>query len=340
MKTTTTRPCILLLFCLQSFFLYGQTDTLRLKNGDQIIGEIKSMSRGILQFEADYSDSDFKIEWEKIEDIYSVTPYLISLTSGNRYNGILENGPEGAYLINLGEDGRITADPEEIIYLKSVRNAFASRFDASIDFGFSFTKASNLRQTNLSTRVSFLQDKWTIKLNYSLVTSNQDEVDPIRRAEGGLTFRYYLPKDWYYETGVNTYSSTEQLIDLRTNINGGGGKYLINTNHAYWLIGIGLSFNNENFAEQRSDRQSLEGFFGTELNLYDFGDFELFAKGVIFPSFTERGRLRAEVALNAKYDLPHDFYIRFGYNLNFDNQPEALASQSDYVIQSGIGWEF
>lgn len=29
-------------------------------------GEIKSMNKGVLVIETDYSDSDFKIEWEKI----------------------------------------------------------------------------------------------------------------------------------------------------------------------------------------------------------------------------------------------------------------------------------
>ena len=48
--------------------LFAQTDTLIFKNGNMVVGEIKSMSRGVIQIETDYSDSDFMIEWEKVNN--------------------------------------------------------------------------------------------------------------------------------------------------------------------------------------------------------------------------------------------------------------------------------
>ena len=51
--------------------LFSQIDSLILINGDVIIGEVKSMNKSVIQIETPYSDSDFKIEWEGIKEIYS-----------------------------------------------------------------------------------------------------------------------------------------------------------------------------------------------------------------------------------------------------------------------------
>ena len=49
-----------------------------------VVGEVKSMNRGVISIETDYSDSDFKIEWEKVSEIYSRQEYIISLDNGER----------------------------------------------------------------------------------------------------------------------------------------------------------------------------------------------------------------------------------------------------------------
>jgi putative salt-induced outer membrane protein YdiY len=327
-------------FLLSILRLPAQIDSLRFANGNYIVGEVKSMERGVLIAETDYSDSDFKIEWEGIDELYTQTSFLITLSDGRRFNGYLESIGDDKVRIVIDEGGSIEVDKSEIVYLKSIDDTFASRLSASVDLGFSFTKAQSLRQSNLSARVGYLARRWSTGLSYSLVTSNQDETDPIRRAEGGFSFRYFLPKDWYALGSINTFSSTEQKINLRATTSLGIGKYIIHTNQTYWGVGAGLNLNQEDFAGDAPDRQSLEAYFGTELNLYDVGDFSLFSRAVAYPSFTEGGRWRAEAAIDAKYDLPLDFYFRIGFNLNYDNRPVEGAGETDYVLQSGIGWEW
>ncbi len=329
---------IVFLFALLE--LSAQTDSLILMNGNYIVGEVKDMDRGVLVMKTDYSDSDFKIEWEGIKEIHTQTSFLITLSNGRRFNGRLESIGDGKTAILIDEGGREEVNLEEIVYLKSVDETFASRLYASVDVGFSLTTARNLRQSNLNAKLGYLARRWSTSLSYSLVTSNQEETDPIRRAEGGLSFRYFLPRDWYALASVSTFSSTEQKVNLRTMTSLGLGKYLIHTNQVYWGLGAGFNFNNETFSSDAPDRRSLEGYFGTELNMYDVGDFNLFSRAVAYPSLTEAGRWRAEVAINTKYDLPWDFYIRLGFNLNFDNQPVEGGGGTDYVVQWGVGWEW
>ena len=47
----------------------AQNDTIRFKDNTTLTGEIKSLSTGILTMETSFSDKDFKIDFNKVEEI-------------------------------------------------------------------------------------------------------------------------------------------------------------------------------------------------------------------------------------------------------------------------------
>jgi hypothetical protein len=321
-------------------FLYAQPDSLILKNKDVIVGELKSMERGVVTLETDYSDSDFKIEWEGIDEIYTTTAFLITLTDGQRFNGTLRMGDDKKILIQEITGGQYTTELNDVVFLKSVDQDFWSRLYASIDLGFSFTKANNLRQTSLRSTIGYLADRWSADGTYNFIYSTQDSVSATRRTDARITYRKFLPKDWYLPVDLSFLSNTEQKLDLRTNTKIGIGKYVIHTNNAYWGIGAGASNVNEMFSSEDPSRNSWEAYFGTELNLYDIGDWSLLTRVTAYPGITESGRWRTDLNFDTNYDLPLDFYIRVGFTLNFDNQPVEGASTTDYIFQTSFGWEW
>ena len=72
---------IIPLLLLTSLYASSKNDSLVFKNGNIMVGEIKSMDRGVFQIETDYSDSDFKIEWDKIYAIQTTTSFFITYAS-------------------------------------------------------------------------------------------------------------------------------------------------------------------------------------------------------------------------------------------------------------------
>lgn len=103
---------------------------------------------------------------------------------------------------------------------------------------------------------------------------------------------------------------------------------------------IGAAWNNETYTDPTiPNRSDAEANFGTELNLFDIGDFRFLTSLSVYKSITDGGRRRADFKIDLKYDLPLDFYIGLGYTLNYDNQPVEGASESDYVFQTSFGWE-
>ncbi|MDH5249563.1 MAG: DUF481 domain-containing protein [Cyclobacteriaceae bacterium] len=319
--------------------VYAQ-DSLSLKNNDQLVGEVKSMDRGVLTIETDYSKSDFKVEWDEVKWISTTSTFLVTLSDGSRLAGRIQMA-DSAKVSILTEDGPSNEHTfDEIVYMNSVNKGFWDQLSASISLGYSVTKAGNLRQFTSRSNIGYRTKRWVADASYNGLQSNQDNVEPIQRKDGGLTFNLFLPKDWYFPVSATFLSNTEQKIDLRLLGKVGIGKYLIHSNNAYWGVSVGVNGNVEYFSDDSPDKSSMEGFVGTELNLFDVGDLSLLTKVILYPSITESGRLRSDLSLDTKYDLPLDFYIQLGFTMNYDNRATEGAPSTDYVFQTTFGWKW
>ncbi|MCX7548212.1 DUF481 domain-containing protein [Xanthomarina sp. F1114] len=343
MSLSFTNPTklTLLLFLFFSSFSWSQNDTLVLKNKDKIIGEIKSMDRGVLTLKTSYSDSDFKITWLDIISIRSEQTYMLTLSDGTRVNSTLytKTGNEGKVTLNHTEE--LTTDIKNIVYIKPVENDFLSRLTASVSLGFNITKSNNLKQFSVSSNLSYTAYKWLLSGSYNSVRSNQDDIEETHRTDANVMINYFMKNDWFYSMSADFLSNDEQKLKLRSTIKGGLGKYMVHTNRMYFGGGFGLAFNNEKYTDElNTNRNSLEAYGGLQFNIFDLNDISLNTDITFFPSLTEGGRYRLDYNLNFKYDLPLDFFIKLGLSYNYDSKPVEGTSNSDYVFQSSFGWEF
>jgi hypothetical protein len=318
----------------------AQQDTLVFKNGDVMVGEIKSMDRGVAVVSTDYSDADFKVSWVEVARVFTTTTFLVMRSYDRRHYGSLHSTDEGRAQIRIDRDSTVEVFLDEIVYLSPIEENFLDRLSASIDLGFSLTKANNLRQLSTRSTIGYRVERWSIDIALNSLSSSQTDVEPTQRTEGSLNYRYILPAPWYSVATVSALTNTEQKLDLRLNAQLAGARFFLRTNSAYLGMKIGLNRNIERYSSETDDRSTWEGLMGAELNLYGGGDLELLASVAAYPSFSEKGRWRADINTDLKYDLPFDFYINLGVSFNYDNRPAEGASETDYVLQSGFGWEW
>ncbi|MEZ5196151.1 MAG: DUF481 domain-containing protein [Bacteroidales bacterium] len=317
-------------------------------SGNYIVGEVKNMTRGVITIETDYSDADFKIEWEKIKEIYTVTFFLVTTSDGGRYNGHIKTSQPGKIMIITETGHQVEVIHDDIVWLDDVDQGFWSQLYASIDVGFDMTKANDLKQFSTRINLGYLAKRWNLDGTYNTLFSRQTDVDDIGRTDGSIGYRYFLPRDWYPLASIDFLSNTEQKLDLRTTGKLGMGKFIIHTNYTYWGFSTGVNYNNERYFSTNDtvpvnpNRKSWEGFFGTELNLFDIGDLSLLTNLTAYPSLSESGRWRTDFNFDARYEMPFDddFYIKFSVTVNYDNRPVEGASKSDYVLHTGFGWQW
>src|SRR5690554_389696 len=331
----------LFIFLFISSLTWSQNDTLILKNKDKIIGEIKSMDKGVVIVKTSYSDSDFKITWLDIISVRSNQNYSLTLSDGTRFNSSLYTKSEEFGKVTINDTEEFTTDLKNIVYIKPVKGNFLSRLSTSVSLGYNFTKSNNLQQFSVSSDLSYTAYKWLLSGSYNSVRSNQNNVTETHRTDGNVMINYFMKNDWFYSMSADFLSNDEQKLKLRSTIKGGIGKYMVHTNRLYFGGGFGLAFNNEKYTDElNTNRNSLEAYGTLALNIFDFNDLSLNTDATFYPSLTESGRYRLDYNLNFKYDLPLDFFIKLGLSYNYDSKPVEGTSNSDHVFQSSFGWEF
>lgn len=329
-----------LIFILLGQTLFAQKDSVRFKSGEFVIGEIKSMDKGILKIETDYSDSDFLIEWDKVIGIKTTTQFMITLSNGKKYYGKLQSESDSTVNFLTLYNDELVYSYMTIVSLSPFDDKFGDRISANISLGFDLAKAQDLRSFTTRSSVGYRAEKWSTDVSFYALRSKQDSVEDIQRTEAELNFRYVLPRRFYAIGTVSGLSNTEQKLDLRMNMQLGVGNFLVQTNSMSFGTKLGFNRNYENYSNESDERQSWEAYFGTEVNLFDMGDLDLYFLFMAYPGLTESGRWRTDSNLDVKYELPLDFFINLGVSFNFDNQPAAGASETDYVIYTGFGWKW
>lgn len=336
-----TRNLLLILFFFATTLAFSQKDSIKLSNNDVLVGSIEKMDRSILTFSTSYDDSDFKIKWSEVVEIHSSREFIISVEDGDRFTSDIESvdGKEKTITLNvLGSEKEYLL--KDIVFIEPIGSGFFTRLTVDIDLGINITKANNFRQLTSNIDATYLAYKWRARGYYKTVLSRQDGATDINRMDAELGGEYYLPHDWFLQANAIYLANDEQLLDLRSTYQFGGGYYFIRNNSMFFSANAGLAYTTENFSNDNPDRNSTEGFLALGFNKYAIGDLSVQTGAAIYPSFSQSGRYRVDFNFDMKYDLPLDFYIRLGLSYNYDNQPVEDASDSDYVFTTSFGWEW
>jgi len=321
--------------------LIAQKDTLILRTGEEIIGDVKFMENSIIVIDTEDSDVDLQVEWNKVKAFNSERVFRIILSDGEKLNGTIDEDPANeAEVIITEEDKTINAAFGDIMMLKPFEDTFLGRFSASIDFGFNMTKANSLKQSSLRSKVGYITNKWATDASFDMVSSSQDNADDTKRKDGALQVRRIFKKGWFLSLSANFLQNDAQMLKLRTTLKAAAGKYIVDNDNLNWSFLAGLAWNNEKYTDPDLEKRSnAEGYVGTELNVLNIKDLSLYTSVALYPGISESDRFRTDFKFDIKYDLPLNFYVKLGYTHNFDNKPVEGASKNDYVLQTSIGWE-
>ncbi len=329
---------VIFLISLLPLLTYSQNDSIWTKNNALLVGELKTLSKSVLTLKTSYSDKDFKIDFNEVTKLSTQNLYVINLTDGSRYTGQLKYNSSGKLLIVYANTILRELTIENIIELSEIDEKFWKRFTGALDVGFNLAKTNNNKQLTFAGNLKYTSDRWNTKFAFNVLYSDQDNVDKIERKEISLSGQRFIEK-WFLSVDVAYLSSTELGIKNRINPGFGLGRNIVTTNKLYWLAGVGINYNIEEYFDASLNKESTELRLLTQFEMYNYEDLSLFTKVLGYPSLSEKGRFRLDYNLVLKYDLPLDFYIKAEFTLNYDNQPAVAGSYSDYVFSSGIGWE-
>ena len=307
-------------------------------SGDRLVGEIKKVDKDVLIFSTDYSDSDFKIKWEKIASIESTRQFVIETFDGQRLSGSLKPDPDKKPLLQVAETSVKLPDVSTV---QPFEQKFLSRFDAGLDFGYSLTRTNSAAQLSLASNLSYRDEHHVDVLFANIFRSSQDNAPDTQRWDLSNDFRRLLGSRWYVNAMQDFLNSEEQGLDLRTTIGGGGGRYLLRSSNQYLALGGGLAWTIENYTDAAlPTKNSAEAYLGTEFMTERLKITDLITRLTYYPSLTESGRYRLTYRFDLDFNLPGDWYFRVGLFDNYDSKPPEGFSKNDYGWSNGFGFKF
>ena len=335
---------LLLTVTLASSIMAFSQDVIVLKNGDRITGEVKKLENGNVHIDADYGGNIFIIDWEEVEriEITTASPahFSVVTSSGDRLSGSIRTDPDAPTRVLVEEQGStVSFEQSELVSFTPIDAGFWGRFETSVDFGLSLTKANETKQFNTRARASYLTDDWSLEGNLESLLNARQDVPDTKRSEFGTNFRYFITNRWFSETFGNFLQSNKLQLDLRSSIGGAMGRYLVQNDR--WLLSIngGGAWTNENFEDPLVSNQNSGEVLGTlEFNAFNIGDLNILAQLSVFPSLSDLGRVRINFRNDFKWDLPQDLYFRVGFTNNFDSSPLTDTPRNDYIFSTSVGW--
>ena len=346
---TNRKPSALLLetflICiLATMFLQGRgkLDTILLKNGDTITGEIKRLDRGILTVSTDFMGT-IGIEWRGVLRLTSPQTFDVDVGAGARFGGSFpESGQDGVINMDVGRQDVQTLERIDIVRMRPRDKRFWDRVEARVDFGFDVTRANRNATFNFTSEVSYRTDKSTTRTTYSSFLTSQKELETLTRNDLNVSYEHRFRKRWF-GVGLYQYQQNEELgLELRSQIGPGLGRYLKQSNH--WILKVtgGMAVGRERFRDTEG-QVTVDGMAAVSLDFFRFegNERDISTQVLFWPSLSDFGRFRIDITSGIRYVIFKDLSLGFSLWNNYDSRPtNPDAEQNDFGLSSTIGYKF
>lgn len=333
---------VFLLFCVQLPAMAApKTDVVRLKNGDKVTGEIKSLLKGQLELLTDHMGT-ILIEWDHVDEVVSNTGQSIELTDGTRLFGALQK-PDAQNVVRINTtEGAVGVASDDIIYMYPVEAGIWGRLDLSARLGFSWDKSSMVGKYSVGLDSTWRDPEFLTRANFQMDITTQERIDDSQRTVFNLNHMRFLQNKRFRGLFGNLESNDELGIELRTLAGAGYGWIPLRSQRTLLTLMAGLAVNREHPDEGEAEAQlEAVGNLTWDYYMYAYPERNVSVNFSVFPGLTDSGRIRANLDTVMKIELYKDLFFDITAYASYDNRPiSETASQSDYGFTSGLGYNF
>ena len=340
--TPLARRCGLMLWgLLAAISLHAVADTVVLKNGDRLTGEIDSISGGRLLLETEYAGR-IPIGLEAVESVASPAAFHVRLRGGGYLQGKfavadaqqhLVSEDDVAHPLELADIANAGRQGDELAALVSGWNTQAD-LSASVSSGNSETESVNLLvQSTLN--LDWSAHDWTLLLG-------REEADGVRSREQ-LDFDYgykrFIARKWFALGNAEYYRDELKDIDLRGTVGGGIGYQVWQDSFGALSLGMGVSavFDEIGAKAKQNPAWRWEVDYNRFLRSKQLEFFHRHSLLVIPDS--GRGEV-IEASTGVRLSISDRLNTHLRVDHRIDTEPPEGAEQTDVTYNFGVGFKF
>jgi len=325
------------------------TDVIIMKNGDHLTCEIKGLNGGVLYVGLPYVIQTLSVDWSKVDHLESKQLFLVKMQDGSVYRGTLNSveTPAGRPMdLQVAEtpQKKLVVDSAKIANVGETSEKFFQRFTGGVNFGTTYSKGNRSAQYNLSGLVSYPRERWAAQLGFSSNLNRSSGATASTWNQVSPSFIRLLPwNNWFFGGLANFLQSSEQGIQAQTNLGGGIGRYLKNTNRTTISVLGGFAWQNTRYSPSIvpiGTQNVAAALIAGNVQLYRFNKTNLSLNAVLLPAVSEPGRVFFTTNASYYIKITGNLSWNFSFYGNWDNRPPVNLPGSNYGTSSGLSWTF
>jgi hypothetical protein len=316
------------------------TDVALFRNGDRLTGEIKSLDRGKVSFDAD-ATGVIKLEWDDIDQLFSTTTFELILDSGAKHYGTLIETTEDSVIRLQTQDGILDLPMQTVVRMTPIKSKLIDRMDMSVDAGYSLAKANGLEQTNLGYDFEYREEKRQISFDADSSTSSSETDAKSKRVFTTLNYRRFVDAQWDPFAIGQVERNDELDIDRRITLGGGMSRWLRDTNASRISFGGGLVRSIEEDAGSTDTTSDTEAVVGMDLEWfrYDEPELDVSMQFNVYRRLSGSHEPRGNLDVNFRWEIFKDFFWGLNVYYTFDQQTDTQEATTDYGVFTSLGWK-
>jgi hypothetical protein len=345
---------LLIAFMMVAQFIFSpnqvlaqEKDTLFLRGGHMLIGELKSVKIGVFEFD-DVDLNIQQVKYHKIRTFRAVSnDYRIETSDKSVYIGKAK--PSGMYgqFVIYNDSIQKTYKLSQIYQITLLEDGFWEKIHGSVAAGWSYTKSSNIGRWNFDANFNYTSLKFSSQITGSMIFTRDNGVSS-RDREGLLVSGFY---DVSAQNIIGLFFNYQRNIELglarRFQQGGGFGKRLVLRDNLQGVLFSGLAVNQELSIEGSGTGNLYEIPLFFKLNFFNFtpSNISVSLNQNLFYGIDQNNRIRYDGETRIDYEIIKDLKLGFQFYLNLDSQPlnteiDQIGSNTDYGMVFNVGYRF
>ena len=340
---TLTKPVAiagLLIACTTAFA--AKTDVVRLVNGDDITGEIKSLDFGELSYSTD-SMGTVSIDWEDIVSLQTDQTLQVEVANGTRYFGTLHRAEAQYHIVVAGDSTDTVIATANIVRMTPIETdeTFLSALDGSFSLGFSTEKSSQVTTFNLATALEYRTLKYLVGLTATASITDQPSEQESQRSQIGMNYQRFRPNRWFTDWFVSWETNQQLGINNRYILGGGLGRYLVQSNRNQFSITASINGTRETYVGMDESDTVPQGRIQLRyLHRSVKPESHVSRTTNIYPLLTDLSSYRSETDLSFRREFVKDLFFDVTAYHSYSSDPPTDAEQTDYGVTTSIGYSW
>ena len=334
---------LIFVFCFSCGLKAQETwDTLFLKNGQVVYGELKQVIMGKVKFKIE-GLNETSVTMDKIQTIHAIKRlYRIETITKQVFFSTLGKSGRLGYVV-VGDSAGGAEVPLGYLAMVTYFSSKKNLFEGNVSAGYNFTKSSNIGRLNLDATLRYIMKKFIVSNTTSLIFT-QEASESYRDRENVLFSGTYLINSTWKTIAMLNYQLNRELgLQFRFQEGGAIGYNILSKSYMRFDAITGLVVNQEKSFDGTDTKLTSEVpvIFNFDFFKFQKPDINIATYNSFFFSLTQKGRIRQDGELRFDWEVISDFTINLKFYYNYDNKPlSGQSSNFDYGTVFGIGFKW